>query len=110
MNGQINDKKIYSLLGLCKKAGFIAAGEFSTEKAVKSGVSRLVIVAKDASNNTKKNFRDMCEYYRVPYFEFGDKDGLGACLGFEYRASLSVNNEGLAKKITDIMDSASDNA
>ncbi len=36
------------------KAGKVASGEFSTEKAVKTGKARLVIVADEASANTKK--------------------------------------------------------
>ena len=60
MNGFQNnqDKKIYSLLGICRKAGCIKAGEFQTEKAVKTGLAFLVIVAEDASENTKKRFNE----------------------------------------------------
>ena len=38
-----------SMLGLSAKAGNVASGEFSTEKAVKEGKAHLVIVAGDAS-------------------------------------------------------------
>lgn len=100
MNGnELTDKKIYSLIGLAKKAGGVDSGEFMTEKSVKTGKSKLVIVAVDASENTKKNFRDMTAYYKVPYVEFGDKEGLGSAIGCELRASLSLRNEGLAKQI-----------
>ncbi|MCQ2495362.1 MAG: ribosomal L7Ae/L30e/S12e/Gadd45 family protein [Lachnospiraceae bacterium] len=96
---EILNKKVYSLIGLCKKAGAVASGEFMTEKSIKGGKSFLVIVAADASDNTKKNFRDMTTYYKVPYMEFGDKDNLGYAIGCEFRASLSINNEGLANQI-----------
>jgi len=101
MNGFQNNgnKKIYSLLGICRKAGYIKAGEFQTEKAVKSGLAFLVIVAEDASDNTKKKFKNMTEFYEVPYYEFGVKDELGRCVGCEFRASLAVTNSGLADKI-----------
>lgn len=61
----MNDKVI-SLLGLAERAGKIASGEFAAEKAVKTGKARLIIVAEDASDNTKKKFSDMCKYYQVP--------------------------------------------
>ena len=48
--------KIFSSLGLATKAGKTQSGEFSTEKAVKSFRAFLVIVAEDASDNTKKMF------------------------------------------------------
>lgn len=48
------NSKVLSMLGLAAKAGKVASGEFSTEKEVKSGNACLVIVAEDASDNTKK--------------------------------------------------------
>lgn len=100
MNGNETDKKkIYSLIGLCQKMRAVDSGEFMTEKSIKTGKSRLVIVASDSSENTKKNFSDMSTYYEVPYTEFGSKEELGASIGCEYRASLSITNEGMAKQI-----------
>ena len=58
--------RILSMLGLAAKAGRIASGEFSTEKAVKSGNAFLVVVSEEASENTKKMFRNMCSFYEVP--------------------------------------------
>ena len=94
-----NEKQVYSLLGLCQKAGYVKAGEFQTEKAVKSGLAYLLIVADDSSDNTKKKFKNMAAFYETPYLEFGEKDALGRCIGCEFRASLAVTNEGLANKI-----------
>lgn len=91
--------KIMGTLGLCQKAGKLGSGEFMTEQSVKAGKSFLVIVATDASDGTKKNFKDMCTYYEVPYAEYGTKDSLGHALGKEVRASLSVNDEGFAKAV-----------
>ena len=45
-----------SYLGLATRAGKVQSGEFSTEKSVKSGKAALVLVAGDASDNTKKKF------------------------------------------------------
>lgn len=91
--------KVLSMLGLSAKAGNVASGEFSTEKAVKEGKSHLVIVAGDASDNTKKHFRDMCSFYEVPFYAYADKESLGHHIGKEFRASLAVTNEGLAKAV-----------
>ena len=38
------------------KAGHLVSGEFSVEKAVKSGHAWLVLVAADASGNSKKQY------------------------------------------------------
>ena len=92
--------KALSMISLATKAGKTASGEFCTEKEVKSGLAALVIVATDASENTKKKFRDMCEFYEVPIYFYKDKDTLGHAMGKEFRASLAILDEGFAKEIT----------
>jgi ribosomal protein L7Ae-like RNA K-turn-binding protein len=62
-------------------------------------MARLVIVAEDASANTKKKFHDSCSYYRVPYTVYGDKVTLGNAIGKEFRASLAVIDRGFAQSI-----------
>lgn len=93
------NSKILGLLGLATKAGKAKSGEFSTEKAVKSGQASLVIVSRDASENTKKMFRNMCTYYKVPYFEFGGREELGAAMGKQMRVSLAVLDEGFSNAL-----------
>ena len=93
------EKKIYNLLGLATKSRNLVSGEFSTEKAVKEHKAALVIVAVNASDNTKKNFTNMCTYYNVPIYFFGEKNDLGHAMGKEFRASLAVFDKGLADAI-----------
>ena len=59
--------KALSMIGLATKAGKIASGEFAVESAVRKGKACLVIIASDASDNTKKSFNDMGAYYHVLY-------------------------------------------
>lgn len=101
----MKQSKVLSLVGLATKAGRTVSGEFSTEKAVKSGNAALVIVAGDASDNTKKKFKNMCDFYSVPIYFYEDKDTLGRAMGKEFRASLAVTDagfaEGIIKKISE---------
>lgn len=91
--------RVLSMLGIAAKAGSVASSEFSTEKAVKSFQAFLVIVANDASDNTKKMFRDMTNFYEVPYYEYADKELLGSSIGKQFRASLAITDENLAKAV-----------
>lgn len=100
----MNKDRVLSLLGLAKKAGCVKGGEFLTENAVRSGISSLVIIATDSSDNTKKKFRDMCTFHEVPYYEYSDKDSLGHAIGTEFRASITVNNEGFAAKLQGLLE------
>ncbi len=95
----MNQDKTLSMLGLAQKAGKIASGEFSTEKAIKSGKASVVIVADDSSDNTKKMFKNMCDYYKVPVYYYSDKETLGHAIGKQFRASLAVIDEGFGKQI-----------
>ncbi len=94
----VTDKAL-SMLGIAAKAGKVASGEFSTERAVKTHKAHLVIVAEDASENTKKMFRNMCGFYKVEIVFYASKESLGHCIGKEYRSSLAVTDEGLAKTV-----------
>ena len=96
---RLKQDKVLSLIGLATKAGQTASGEFMTEREVKTGRAALVIVAGDSSDNTKKKFRDMCEFYKVPICFYGDKDTLGHAMGKEFRASLAILDEGFADGI-----------
>jgi len=99
------NNKALSMIGIATKAGKTVTGEFSTEKAVKEGMACLVVVASDASDNTKKKFNNMCDYYQVTIKEFADKNSLGNACGKEFRASLAVTDMGLANAIIKQIDS-----
>ena len=100
--------KVLSMISMATKAGKTASGEFLTEREVKSGKAALVIVAGDASDNTKKKFKNMCEYYHVPICFYRDKDTLGHAMGKQFRASLAILDEGFAKGIRKYMDTEDD--
>lgn len=91
--------KIVSMIGLATRARKTVSGEFMTEKSVKGGQTYLVIVAADASDNTKKMFRNMCTYYKVPLYIYGTKELLGHGMGKESRASLAVIDKNFADAI-----------
>ena len=60
-------------------------------------------MVEEASDNTKKMFRNMCTFYEVPYYEFGSKAELGHALGKEMRASLAIQDEGFSKAIVKLL-------
>lgn len=91
--------RVLSMLGLAAKAGKVVSGEFSVEKAVKSNKAYLVIVAEDASDNTKKMFTNMCTFYKVPIYYYGNKEMLGNAIGKEIRASVGLIDTGFSDAI-----------
>ena len=91
--------RVFQMLGIAAKSGNVVSGEFSTEKAVKTGHAYLVIVSEEASANTNKMFTNMTDFYEVPMYVFGTKDELGRCIGKQFRASLAITDENLANAV-----------
>ncbi|MCR5272205.1 MAG: ribosomal L7Ae/L30e/S12e/Gadd45 family protein [Lachnospiraceae bacterium] len=96
--------KVLSYLGIAKKGGHVKSGAFMTEEAVKSYNAFLVIIADDASSNTKKKFEDMCKNYEVPCYIYGSSDELGHCIGTEFRMCLAITDEGLSKACIKVLE------
>ena len=93
------NRQTLSLLSLCQRAGKMKTGEDTVEKAIQKKEAKLVIIPEDASDNTKKKFQNMCDFYQVPIYFYKDKETLGHAMGKEFRASLVVLDEGFAKGI-----------
>ena len=90
--------KFFSLLGLCKRAGKLVAGEVAAEQAF------LLILAQDASKNTKKKFTNSAVYYELPLAEIGTKEELGRAIGAEMRSIIAITEKGFAKKLKELAD------
>ena len=95
----MKQNKVLSLLGIAMRGRNLVSGELQTENSVKNGSAMLVIIATDASANTKKLFTDKCSFYEVPVYEFGTKVELGRAIGKDLRSSLGVCDAGLADAI-----------
>ncbi len=100
-----NQNRVLSMLSIAAKAGRIASGGFLTEKAIQEGNAYLVLIAEDASQNTQKKFMDKCRYYHIPYHVIFDSSLLGKQIGKQERTVLAVTDQGLARQISDRVDS-----
>ena len=95
--------KLLNMIGLAKRAGKISTGTFICEKMIKSRAAKLVVLAGDASDNTKKTILDGCKFYGVEVIETSDMDSLGHAVGADaLRAVISINDNNFAKAILDI--------
>ena len=91
--------KIYSLLGIAMRGRNVVSGEFATESAVKDGSAMLVLVAKDASEETRKRYRQLAAKAKIELFYLGDRELLGHCIGKDFRAVAAVLDAGFANAI-----------
>ena len=97
-----------SLLGLAFRSGNLVSGEFAAREAVRKKTAALIlsliIVANDASDNTKKMFENQCKHYQVPFYCWGLKEELGYAIGKEFRASIAVTDQGFAEALLKQLD------
>lgn len=99
MQNRPNKDRVLSMLGLAARSRNVVSGGFATEEAVKSGKAYLVIIAEDASDNTRKKYSNMCEFYEVPCAYYSVKEILGHAIGKEERSCLAVTDQGFADSI-----------
>ena len=98
-----NMQKIHSLLGIAMRAGKLVSGEDGTMIDLKKGKLNLVIVAEDASNNTKKLFKDKSSYRKINQIFFSTKVELGLSIGKSPRAVIGIKDKNLSQKIIELM-------
>ncbi len=99
----MQDNKFFRMLGLATRARKLGFGEGAVRDSIRNKSAKMVIVAQDGADNTKKKISDSCKFYQVPYFELGDRYTLGNATGKEFAVVLSVNDDNFAKTLTDIL-------
>ena len=91
---------ILHMVGLAKKAGKLEVGEEPVGAACRARDCRLVLVARDAADNTFRRVRHFadagqCLWISIPY----TKDELGSAVGRTSCAMLAVTDIGFAEAI-----------
>lgn len=96
--------RLLHFIGIAYRAGTVKKGAFLTEKAIKEGSALLVILAEDASENTKDKFISQCKYYGVECFAAESKAMLGAVSGGgTNRSVLAMTDQGFAKRTEEML-------
>lgn len=93
------DRRISSLLSLCKRAGKVVTGEELCERNIAKGEAHLIIIASDASDNTKKKFNNKGRYYKVPVVTFSNREDLSKAIGKNNRPTLVITDKNFSEKL-----------
>lgn len=91
--------KTLSLLGLAYRARKVIIGEKAILEVIQNNQARLIIIASDSSQLTKKKITDKCKYYHIKYICLGRKDELGKSIGKELVSILAIIDDGFVKLI-----------
>ena len=82
-------------LGIAQRARKICSGEMIFKKFSRNEI-KLVILADDIGENTKKKLLDKCAYYNVPY-AFMDASHMAQVMG--NRKTVGIMDKGLAQQL-----------
>ncbi len=89
------DKQL-NLLGMAVRAGRLITGEELTVKAIQRNEAKLVVVASDASDNTREKLTNKCKHYNVPLDIAFTADDISAAIG-KSRSICAFTDKGFAK-------------
>ena len=95
--------KITGLLGIAAKGGNVSSGELAATEQIRAGRAKLVLIARDASDNTKDRFVSMCRGHKAPACSWQTKEELGRSIGKAERSVRVITDRGLADKIAQLL-------
>ena len=99
---QKNDKFL-GILGLSRRAGKIILGAAATQGM--RGQAKLVILAKDASQNTENDVLWLCEKHKIKFIKTDyTKEELGGACGYKQAAVVTVTDSNFVKTLLNISD------
>lgn len=98
-----SEEKVYGLLGLTAKSGNIVFGTDACIEKIENKKVKLIIVATDASEKTKKNIKFVCDKNNVSIKIFGTIERLSKSIGKNNKAIIGIKNESLANEISRII-------
>lgn len=99
----MNEDRFYSFLGIIKKSGNLVSGYNSCEADIKKDRCKLIIIAEDASENTRERFIKLCETRNIKYVTCGFKEKLGACIGKDETSVMGIKNDGMSRVVLDML-------
>jgi ribosomal protein L7Ae-like RNA K-turn-binding protein len=94
-----DEQRVLQSLGMALRAGKIVMGDEAVLKTVQARLAALVLIASDASDKTKKKYRDKCRTYQVPLLELGLAERIGSALGQPPRVVVGVTDAGFSSII-----------
>jgi ribosomal protein L7Ae-like RNA K-turn-binding protein len=101
-------RKFYQLLGLCAKAGKLRSGSEAVVSLVRKGQAKLVLIAEDASENTRTLLEDKSRYYKVQVIYAGSRDVMSKSIGKMNRTAIAILDDGFAKSLLKMLDSGAE--
>lgn len=95
----MNRERVLTLLGFAQKSGNLLTGEDTCILHIRKGKVRVVMVAGDASDNTKRRFEGMCKSRGIPFRTVLDKETLSQAIGKHNRTVFAIEDDKFAENV-----------
>ena len=100
----MQEKKLQGYLGLATKAGKLITGYNTCLDMIPRGKLKLVLLADDVGDNTRKKFEQKCESYGIPCrIGIGASEMSKAC-GKSDKGVFGIVDKGFAESIIKVID------
>lgn len=99
----MTNNKVLGLLGLCTKAGEISFGTDACIDLIQRKKVKLIIIAEDASDRTKRNFKFLCNNNNIKIIYFGTIEKISKAIGKKNKAVIGVKSDSLSNEIYKII-------
>lgn len=90
------EEKQLQLLGLALRASRLITGEEMTIRSIQKNEAKLVLVASDASENTKEKMINKCQFYKIPISTEHTSDEISQAVG-KSRSICAFIDKGFAE-------------
>lgn len=91
--------KFFNFLGLAKRSGNLVEGYSKCDEQRNRKNIFLFIISNDASDSTRKKFKNHCIAKNIKLIEDFSKEELGFSIGREEVKIIAVTDENMAKKL-----------
>lgn len=99
-----NRNNYLNILGLAYRARKCSTGENVIIEDIRTKKVKLLIIACDISDGTRKKLIDKCITFHVPYMEVDeDRYTIAQAIGKNDRVAIAILDDGFAKKIITLL-------
>ena len=97
------NNKICGLIGLARRAGKLTFGTEACKQELENKKIKVIIIATDASERTKMEFKNICSKKNVPVFEILDINELSKSIGQNNKAVIGIKDANFSNEIIKIV-------
>jgi len=98
-----SDTAALRLIGIARRAGRVAIGTRSVKERASVGDVRVVIIARDVTDNAERRVLPLLEALDVPVVRCGTRQTLGAAVGRGPLAVVGIQDRALATGVAELL-------